>query len=199
MKALPNIDEACIQLRRSFERFVELPDEVWSDLRRPWQLRPVQRGHFLTREGDTERTFLLVVEGVQRVFFQNRAGDEITVAFMYPYDYSGVPDSFLLQTPSMYTIEALTDGSVLSIDYDTLMILMDQYRELERWAWRLLAAAGAGRGKRERELLTLTARERYHRLLEEAPHIIQLVPQKHLASYLGMTPETLSRIRSDLS
>jgi CRP-like cAMP-binding protein len=187
------------QLRRSFEQFGPLPDAVWDEVQRPWQLRPVRRGEVLTQEGQTERTFALVVEGVQRAYFLDREGDEITVAFTYPPSYSGIPDSFFLQTPSAYTLEALTDGLVLATDHASLIGLIERHRELERWAWRLLAAAGAGRGKRERELLTMTASERYERLLRESPHLLQIVPQKHIASYLGMTPETLSRVRASRS
>lgn len=194
---MPPLADAFAELRRSFERFAPLPDTVWADLRRSWQLRPVHRGDVLTRAGEVERTFALVVEGAQRAYFLTPDGREVTVAFTYPYHYTGVPDSFFLQTPSAYTLEALTDGRVLAADHATLSALMDRHRELDRWAWRLLATAGAGRAKREREMLTRSAEERYGRLLREAPHLFQLVAQKHVASYLGMTPETLSRIRAD--
>ena len=188
-------DAAFAQLRRSFERFVPLPDAVWAEVRRPWRLREVRRGEVLTREGETERTFMLVVEGVQRLSFL-AGGDEVTVAFTYPPDYSGVPDSFFLQAPSAYALDALTDGRVLAVDHADLAALTDRHRALDRWAWRLLASAGAGRAKREREMLTLSADERHRRLLRESPHLAQLVAQKHLASYLGMAPETLSRLRA---
>ena len=192
------LDAALAQLRRSFERFAPLPDPVWAEVRRPWRLRTVRRGDVLTREGETERAFSLVVEGVQRLSFL-AGGGEVTVAFAYPPDYSGVPDSFFLQTPSAYTLDALTDGRVLTVDHGDFAALMDRHRELERWAWRLLATAGAGRAARERRLLTLSADERYGRLLRESPHLVQLVAQRHLASYLGMAPETLSRLRASRS
>ncbi len=197
--AVPGLDDSFAHLRTAFERFGPLSDAVWADVRRHWRLRSVHRRDVLTHEGETERTFSLVIEGSQRAYFLTPGGEEITVAFTYPYHHSGIPDSFFLQKPSAYTLEALTDGAFLAIDYENLKTLMDQHRELERWAWRLLAAALAGRGKRERELLTLTAEERYQRLFREAPHLLQLVALKHLASYLGMTPETLSRIRAGRS
>lgn len=186
-------------LRGAFEQLVLLSNEDWTQVRKPWHVRNVQRGTILTEVGETERFFGIVLEGVQRLYFTTPAGADITVAFTYAPSYTGVPDSFFMQTPSAYALEALTDGRVLRTDYESLMELMDRHRSLERWAWRLLAAAGAGRGKREREVLTLSAEERYARLLRESPHLPDLVAQHHLASYLGMAPETLSRVRSHLS
>lgn len=185
-----------LALRRVFEQFIPLPDPVWNEVRRPWEVRAVRRGERLTAEGETEQRIGLVLAGVQRLSFVRPDGGEVTVAFTYPPGLTGVPDSFFLQTPSAYALDALTDGRVLATDHASFSDLMDRYGELDRWAWRLLAVAGAGRGKRERELLTLTAEERYARLLREAPHLVGLVAQKHLASYLGMTPETLSRVRA---
>ncbi|PSQ66479.1 MAG: Crp/Fnr family transcriptional regulator [Bacteroidetes bacterium QH_2_64_74] len=195
----PPPDRALTRLRRSFEQFCTLPDSVWDDVRQAWVQCNVSRGEVLTDEGETERGFLLVLEGVHRVFFTARDGNEHTVAFSYPTDYSGIPDSFFLQVPSGYRLEPLSDSSVLATDYDTLSALMDRHRELERWAWRLLASALRGRSKRERDHMRLTAEERYERLLEESPQLVQRVPLKHIASYLGMSPETLSRIRSSNS
>ncbi len=189
-------DDALGLLRHSFERLVPLPDDVWADVRRPWHLRSVSRGDVLTRAGDVERTFSLVVEGVQRGYFLTPDGDEVTVAFTYPPSYSGVPDSFFLQEPSAYTLEALTDGLVLSVDHAALSAMMSRHRELDRWAQRLLATALSGRGKRERDMLSLAAEERYRRLVRESPHVLNLVSLRHIASYLGMSPETLSRVRS---
>lgn len=192
-------EEALLRLRRSFEQFCPLSDPVWDEVRRPWSRCDVQRGDVLTDEGETERGFLFVLEGVQRVFFTTPEGHEHTVAFASATDYSGIPDSFFLQVPSGYRLESLSDGSVLATDYESLSALMDTHRELERWAWQLLASALRGRAKRERDHMTLTAKDRYERFLHECPRLVQRVPLKHIASYLGMSPETLSRIRGGIS
>lgn len=195
----PPSDRALKRLRRSIEQFCTLPDTAWDDVCQAWVRCDANCGEVLTDEGETERGFLLVLEGVHRAFFTTREGNEHTVAFSYPVDYSGIPDSFFLQVPSAYRLESLSESSFLATDYDTLSALMDKHRELERWAWHLLASALRGRSKRERDHLILTAKERYERLLEESPQLVQRVPLKHIASYLGMSPETLSRVRGSIS
>jgi CRP-like cAMP-binding protein len=147
-------------------------------------------------QGETETTFSIIVEGTHRLYFPTPDGDEHTLAFAYAPDYSGVPDSFFFQRPSDYGLETLSDGWILATDHPSLTGLMERHRELERWAWHLFAHALAGRLKREREMLTMTAQERYERLVRESPHILQLAPLRHVASYLGMSPETLSRARA---
>ena len=187
------------RLRRSFERFEALPDEVWSELQTVWHVRTVARGETLTREGETERCFSFILDGAQRMYFTTPDGNDHTVAFVYAGDYSGLPGSFFLQRPAAYGLEALSDGRVLAADWASLSGLMEQHVALERWARHLFMWALNGRMKREREMLTLTAEERYERLLRESPQIVQLAPLKHIASYLGMTPETLSRVRAGRS
>ncbi|WP_412068836.1 Crp/Fnr family transcriptional regulator [Rubrivirga sp. IMCC43871] len=190
------LDAALAALRSSFDQVAPLPDDVWADLRDVWRLRPVRAGEVLTRAGDVERRFAQVAEGVQRGYFLTPDAAEVTIAFAYPADFTGVPDSFFLQTPSAYTLEAMTDGAQLETDHSTFAALVDRHRALEHWVSRLLALALAGRGKREREMLSLSAEARYARLVRESPHLLDLVPLRHVASYLGMTPETLSRVRA---
>ena len=186
-------------LRAAFERFTPLPDDVWAEIRRPFHLREGRAGQVLTREGETERSFGVVVSGVQRLYFTARDGDPVTVAFARAGDYTGVPDSYFLGQPSGYTLDVLEDGATFTADRDAFLPLLNRYAVLERWAWRLFLTVGAGRAKREREMLTLTAAERVDRLMRETPDLLLDVPLRHVASYLGMTPETLSRVRAGRS
>lgn len=196
--ALPS-DAELGRLRAAFERFGPLPDAVWAELQVPWHLRTVRRGELLTGTGEVERRFMLVLDGVQRMYFPTPEGDQHTLAFVYAGDFSGLPGSFFLQRPAEYALDALTDGRVLATDWPSLSGLLARHVALERWARHLFMWALAGRMKREREGLTHSAEERYRRLLRESPQILQIAPLKHIASYLGMAPETLSRVRASLS
>jgi len=189
------LEHPWLALRQSFERYVDLPDPVWTRLRGIWDARQIRKGEHLTEEGEQERSFYVVLDGVHRVCFFTSQGTDVTVAFAYAGDYSGIPDSLLLEKPSTHALVAVTSGRVLETSHEQLRRVMNASPVLDRWAWRLLAASLRGRALRERRHLSMTAAERYQRFVEDSGHLLQHVPLKHIASYLGMTPETLSRVR----
>jgi len=182
-------------LRHSFERYVDLPNPVWNRLQSIWDARQIRKGERLTDEGARERRFYFILEGVHRVYFVTPQGVDVTVAFAYAGDYSGIPDALFLAKPSSHSLVAVTAGRVLETSHEQLQRVMNASPVLDRWAWRLLAASLRGRALRERRHLSMSASERYERFVEDSGHLLQHVPLKHIASYLGMTPETLSRVR----
>ncbi|MCB9264878.1 MAG: Crp/Fnr family transcriptional regulator [Lewinellaceae bacterium] len=101
--------------------------------------------------------------------------------------------SFIRNLPSDYYIQALYLTELLGIARTDFYHLLEQYPCLETNWRRMVEEALLGRIEREIDLLTVSPRERIQRLLNRSPHIFQLIPNKYIASYLRMTPETLSR------
>ena len=183
------------KLTRIFNSKVTLEAEEISDLLAKWN-RPLVLGRndFLIKTGQVESNLFFVLSGSMRIYFQNLA-DEICVGFGHTDNLICSYPSFILGKPSDYYIQALTRTETMAINRDEFYSLLYKYRNLER-AWRMLEEdALIGKIEREVEMLTFTPEERYHRLIKRSPHIFQIIPRKYIASYLRMTPETLSRIR----
>ena len=160
-----------------------------------WQPFACRRKTILTSAGETERHLYFVLEGVQRAFFVgNQDRQEATIVFTYPPSFSGVADSFLTQTPSKYFLESLTSSSFLRTTYPQLDQLMNVYPNIHRMILRLSAFALKGVLERQIELQCLSAEEKFKALLTRSPHVLQIIPHKYLASYLGIDATTFSKM-----
>lgn len=159
-----------------------------------WQPFTCKRKTILTVAGETERYLYFVLEGVQRAFFVGNERQEATIVFTYPPSFSGVADSFLTQTPSKYFLETLTNGRFLKISYQKLNDLMNEFPVIQRMVLQLSAIALKGVLERQIELQCFSAEERFKTLMARSPHVLQIIPHKYLASYLGIDPTTFSKL-----
>ncbi|MHA4844051.1 Crp/Fnr family transcriptional regulator [Flavitalea antarctica] len=173
-----------------------LSDSEWDDLSRIWHPVSYKRKTLLTAAGEIERNLYFVTEGVQRAFYLEANHPEATIVFTYPYSFSGVADSFLTQTPSKYFFETLTASSMLRTSYQQVNELMDKYHNVERWIRKAAAFTLMGTLERQVELMSFTAEEKFRTLLKRSPHVLQIIPHKYLASYLGLDPSTFSKLLS---
>jgi len=159
-----------------------------------WQPFTCKRKTILTAAGETERYLYFVLEGVQRAFFVGNERQEATIVFTYPPSFSGVADSFLTQTPSKYFLETLTNGRFLKISYQKLNDLMNEFPVIQRMVLQLSAIALKGVLERQIELQCFSAEERFKTLMARSLHVLQIIPHKYLASYLGIDPTTFSKL-----
>jgi CRP-like cAMP-binding protein len=178
-----------------FKSKVALTDDVCSDLLAHWtHHHSLKRNDFLIQKGQTETNLFYVVEGSMRIYYPH-LDEEICVGFAHEHNLICSYPSFIRQKSSDYFIQALAKTELISIRRVDFYSLFEKYTLLER-SWRMLEEeALLGKIERETEMLTFTPEERYHRLLERSPHVFRTIPRKYIASYLRMTPETLSRIR----
>jgi CRP-like cAMP-binding protein len=159
-----------------------------------WQPLTVKRKTVLTAAGETERYLYFVLEGVQRAFYLGDDNKEATIVFTYPPSFSGVADSLLTQTPSLYFFETLTASRFLRTPYENIERLMKQYPGIQQLIFKATALALKGTLLRHVELQCYTNEEKFRTLFKRSPHILNLVPHKYLASYLGMDATNFSKL-----
>jgi CRP-like cAMP-binding protein len=171
-----------------------LREEEWAAFHDAWQPWACKRKTLLTNSGDTERYLYFVLEGVQRGYYVGVDGVEATIVFTYPYSFSGVADSFLTQTPSHYFLETLTPSSFLRTTYRQVEELMERYPALRHMVLKATAFAFKGVLERQVEIQCFSAEQKFRQLLRRSPHLLNLIPHKYLASYLGIDATTFSKL-----
>jgi CRP-like cAMP-binding protein len=183
-----------VQLKKVVDAVHPLKEEEWNDFKAIWQSVEFKRKTVLTAAGEVERHLYFAVDGVQRAFYIDEHHPEVTVVFTYPYSFSGIADSFLTQRPSKYFLETLTSSRMLRTSYQQVQQLMDRYHNFERWVRLSASHALMGVIERQIELTCYSAEEKFRTLLNRSPHVLQIIPQKYLASYLGIDPSTFSKL-----
>lgn len=159
-----------------------------------WQPETIKRKVLLTRAGETERHLYFVLEGVQRVYYYDELDREATIVFTYAPSFAGVADSFLTQTPSRFFAETLTPSMFLKTSFYQLDQLMQEHHAIERMIRLATNFAFAGVLERMIELQCFTAEEKFSTLLRRSPHLLQLIPHKYIANYLGMDATNFSKL-----
>lgn len=177
-----------------FNAQIPLSGDALQALLDKWNhVRTLNRHEFLAKPGETETQLFFVSAGTMRIYYPNES-EEICVGFAYANTLICSYPSFISQKPSQYYIQALTKTRLVSISRKDFYSLFETFPAVER-GWRLLEEqALLGKIEREVEMLTFSPEQRYTRLLERSPHLFQLIPRKYIASYLRMSPETLSRL-----
>jgi CRP-like cAMP-binding protein len=154
----------------------------------------VKKGQLLNKEGETNLNLYIVKEGLLRSFYLID-GKDITAHFASEYSMVGSVDSIMSKSKSIYNIEAIEDSVVYRIDYQELEAYLEKHPRLEKTARQISQHLYYDLALRIHELTFLSAKEKYERLIVNNPSIIQRVNLGHIASFLGITLETLSRIR----
>jgi CRP-like cAMP-binding protein len=174
--------------------------EAQFDFMRPlFQQRTLEAGDFLQRAGDVATHACFVATGCLRCYVIDSKGKEHIVRFAPETWWLADAPSLASGTPSQYFIDALETSELLLIDppsHERIVATVPPYAAAFQTGLQKHAAA---KDQRIVSALSATAEERYLEFLETYPSIVQRVPQFMLASYLGISPETLSRIRKNLS
>jgi CRP-like cAMP-binding protein len=153
------------------------------------------KGHYLIKEGKVSKHLYFLQHGALRGYY-NLEGKEVTYWFGFENDFVTSFHSFITQQPAVENIQLL-EGSILwEISKENLTLLMNKYTDIERLVRIAYERYYIRLEDRFVNAQFKSAKERYQNLLKLAPHIIERVPLGYIASYLGISGETLSRIRS---
>lgn len=175
-----------------------MTQQDWQTFSSRLQKRVFPKKTLLLKTGQTENYLSFIEEGIVRCYIPGEEND-LTFAFLFTNNFVSAYDSFLEQSPSVYHMETLTDTVLWSLTFNDLQ---DIYREtaIGNTIGRLAAEdLFLKKSARELSLLKDSAEERYLRLFSEQPHLLLQVPLKYIASYIGITPQALSRIRKRIS
>nr|WP_298996322.1 Crp/Fnr family transcriptional regulator [uncultured Allomuricauda sp.] len=172
-------------------------DESW--FRSLWVEKSFNQYDLITEAGSIEHYFYFVLEGVQALYILNEKGEKVVLGFSYTGSPSGVFDSFIAQTPSSTFLEALKPSTLLGIHLSDYHQLFETHPEFHKWGHLFFQDILFGRLFREVELLTMSAEQRYVTFMQRCPEELKVIPQKYLASYLNMKPETFSRLRASVT
>ncbi|HET9434167.1 MAG TPA: Crp/Fnr family transcriptional regulator, partial [Chitinophagaceae bacterium] len=137
--------------------------------------------------------------GIVRAYFINQEGQEYNKQFFVGPSSIGGYSSLLTGKPNLIPQQALTDCKIYSCDFNSLTKLYDKHSDLERLARKTAEYYFIEKEKKELEIVLLDATQRYRIFQNEFPTLEQLIPQYHIASYLGISATQLSRIRHQLS
>jgi CRP-like cAMP-binding protein len=157
--------------------------------------KKLRRRQYLLQEGDTSKYIAFVEKGMLRSYTIDEKGVEHIIQFAFEGWWIGDQYSFLTGEPSQYNIDALEDCELLLLSKTAEEQLMEQVPKMERYFRILLQNSLIAYQRRLMGSMSQTADKRYHDLVQSCPTVARRVPQHMMASFLGITPETLSRIR----
>ncbi|MBU7584104.1 MAG: Crp/Fnr family transcriptional regulator [Nostoc sp. TH1S01] len=189
---------AYLQLSNVLQTLVNIPADELAKLSRVFQPRTLKAGDFLIQAGEIPSEIGFVVSGILRLYYVNSAGNEFTKSFCPENHFVTAYSALILKQPAQFFIEALEDSLLLVIDYIEYTQLCAENSCWQAINHKLVEALFIKKEKREAELLLDDATTRYRKFLIEYPDLEHRVKQYHIASYLGISPVSLSRIRKTL-
>lgn len=177
---------------------VPVTEENWKIFADKNVRKEFKKKEIILKEGEVDHYLTIVEDGAARLFF-TKLDKEITTRFVFKYQYLTSYDSFLQRSPSRCNVEALTDIVIWQIHYDELQ---EVYRTspVGNLIGRLtIENIYISKLNKEFSFLSESAEQRYLKLMKEDPELFQQIPLKYIASYMGITPQALSRIRKRIS
>lgn len=177
-------------------RLVDLDADTREALLACMRLRLVKKGQYLVHAGGLDRSTYFIVTGCLRSYFIDREGQEHVVQFPMEGWWAGDLRSFILQQPAQLHLQAIEDCRLLELPHSDLHELYERSPRWERYMRIIMQRSLVSFQERMVQVFSQTAEERYDAFCARYPQLEQRIPQRLIASYIGITPEFLSRLKA---
>ncbi|MEO6524424.1 MAG: Crp/Fnr family transcriptional regulator [Mucilaginibacter sp.] len=161
--------------------------------------RTIKAGEIYINQGSESQKLAYIKSGLIRTYYLKENGDEITLMLRWENQFIASADSVIFKQPSRFIYQALEDTTVIEVDYQKAQAIIDKSTKLSSSRHTFLLNMLGQAIERIETFVLLSAEERYIKLLNEKPDINNRVPDKYLATMLGITPVSLSRIRKRIT
>jgi len=186
-------------LIKHFSNYLPLDQKEIEEVKNRLHEKRVRRRQFLLQEGDTCKQYTFVVEGCFKMYKVDRQGREHNLQFAVENEWIADIGSFHAEQPSELYIEAIEQSVILQIDKPDLLYFYTNYQKFNRNFRVLIENAYVDLQKRVLHNISSTAEERYLDFLENYPELFNRISNIQIASYIGVTPEFLSKIRKGVT
>ncbi len=180
-------------------RITPISDRTWALLKGFFVQKELKKLDYFCIVDKVATKVAFLQEGVVRSFYSNAEGQELNKNFFVAPAFIGAYSSLITQTPNKLAQQALTDCMILEADYANITQLYDICPDFERLGRLIAEYYFVEKEIREVNLLNLEAKDYYRIFQQQYPTLEQQIPQYHIASFLGITPTQLSRIRAEKS
>jgi CRP-like cAMP-binding protein len=187
-----------LRIKNSINPIISISDEELLLFSNAFENKSIKKNKFILKEGQVCDFIGLLTSGVVIYIKTLESGDEVTIHFAFEGDWVNNNLSRLSNSPSKIQIKAIEDSEILIIKQAAISDMYLQIPKIERLGRILTEQAFIKFVEQTIEFQTLTAKERYEKLLKNHPSIFQKVQLYHIANYLGIAPKSLSRIRKEI-
>ena len=163
-------------------------------------LKPIssKRKEILTYAGAEEKYLYFVIDGLQRMYYLDEQNREATLLFTYSGNFGGILDSMMNHKPSKFYYETLNPSTFLRASFQQVETLAQRNPEISSLLQKGLIGAFSGVLERLVEIQCFSSEEKFKQLLQRSPHILQIVPHKYLANYIGIDATNFSKLVNSL-
>ncbi|PWN60056.1 Crp/Fnr family transcriptional regulator [Chryseobacterium oncorhynchi] len=180
-----------------FNKYVSIPETEFDFFADCLEEKIFSKKDIIIEKGKIENFLYFLDDGIVRLYYPD-ISNEKTFSFVFKENFFSAYDSFLLKIPCRYEIQCLVDSKVHRISYENLQKIYNGTKNGNEIGRKIAEQLFLNKLQRENDLLLKSATERYLSLFQEKPELIPQIPLKYIASYIGITPQALSRIRKKI-